>query len=395
MAGQGGVPANATAVTGNLTVTAQTSGGYLFIGPVRDEQPDQLHSQLPGRGRSGQRGHGGPGSGGTLSVTYVASAGAATAHVIFDVTGYFVPDASGSRYVALNPARLLDTRNGTGLAGPSSSHVARTFAVAGQGGVPANATAVTGNLTVTAQTSGGYLFVGPNATDNPTSSTLNFPVGDDRANGVTVALGWRHSQRHLRRLGRGRHGSRDLRRDRLLRARRGRLRLRPAEPDAHPRLPQRYGPVRSVRLARGAVVRCGEPRRGGRQRHCRDRQPDRDRPDQQRLPVHRPERDQRPDQLDPQLPGRRRPGQRGHGGPGWRHAQRHLRRPGAGPHRVRHLRRDRLLRPPEALRSSGRRPRWRHFARTRTAFHKQRPRATRHSPGAGSPGPRRARSAPP
>jgi hypothetical protein len=25
--------------------------------------------------------------------------------------------------------------------------------------------------------------------DNPTSSTLNFPVGDERANAVTVALG--------------------------------------------------------------------------------------------------------------------------------------------------------------------------------------------------------------
>jgi hypothetical protein len=41
---------------------------------------------------------------------------------------------------------------------------------------------------VTVQTSAGYLYLGPNATDNPTSSTLNFPLGDDRANGVTVAL---------------------------------------------------------------------------------------------------------------------------------------------------------------------------------------------------------------
>jgi hypothetical protein len=48
---------------------------------------------------------------------------------------------------------------------------------------------VTGNLTVTSQTSPGYLYLGPAATDNPTSSTLNFPLADDRANGVTVALG--------------------------------------------------------------------------------------------------------------------------------------------------------------------------------------------------------------
>jgi hypothetical protein len=57
------------------------------------------------------------------------------------------------------------------------------------GVVPTNASAVTGNLTVTGQTSPGFLYMGPNAVNNPTSSTLNFPLGDDRANAVTVALG--------------------------------------------------------------------------------------------------------------------------------------------------------------------------------------------------------------
>jgi hypothetical protein len=61
--------------------------------------------------------------------------------------------------------------------------------VTGHGGVPTGATAATGNLTVTGQTSLGYLYIGPVAMNNPTSSTLNFPLGDDRANGVTVALG--------------------------------------------------------------------------------------------------------------------------------------------------------------------------------------------------------------
>jgi hypothetical protein len=129
------------------------------------------------------------GGGGTLSVTYVGSAAGSSAQAIFDVTGYFTPDTSGATFVALTPARLLDTRNGTGLGGVFDSHAARTFQVTGRGGVPSNATGITGNLTVTGQTSGGYLYAGPTATDNPTSSTLNFPVGDDRANAVTVALG--------------------------------------------------------------------------------------------------------------------------------------------------------------------------------------------------------------
>ena len=77
---------------------------------------------------------------------------------------------------------------GTGISGAFSSHVARTFGVTGKGGVPAGAVAVTGNLTVTGQSAAGYLYLGPVAMNNPTSSTLNFPLGDNRANGVTVAL---------------------------------------------------------------------------------------------------------------------------------------------------------------------------------------------------------------
>jgi hypothetical protein len=129
------------------------------------------------------------GAGGTLSATYASPVGGATAQVLFDVTGYFVPDSSGATYVPLTPARLLDSRNGTGLSGAFASHVARTFAVTGHGGVPSNAIAVTGNLTVTSQTGLGFLYLGPVGMNNPTSSTLNFPLADDRANGVTVALG--------------------------------------------------------------------------------------------------------------------------------------------------------------------------------------------------------------
>ncbi len=98
-----------------------------------------------------------------------------TAQAIFDVTGYFTGDTSRRRLrPALARAAILDTRSGTGgLSGPFTNHAARTFTVAG---VPSGAVAVTGNLTVTGQTSSGYLFIGPTATNNPTSSTLNFPA---------------------------------------------------------------------------------------------------------------------------------------------------------------------------------------------------------------------------
>ena len=68
--------------------------------------------------------------------------------------------------------------------------------------IPTNAVAVTGNLTVTGQTKAGYIVLAPAA--GGATSTLNFPVGDTRANGVTVALGTggtleRHLQGHGRR----------------------------------------------------------------------------------------------------------------------------------------------------------------------------------------------------
>jgi hypothetical protein len=185
--GSSGVPSNATAVTGNLTVTGQTNSGYLFIGPTAMNNPGSSTLNFPVGDDRANAVTVALGAGGTLSITFVAPSNGPTAQAIFDVTGYFTPDASGATYHALSPTRVLDTRNGTGgLSGPFTNHGARTFTLAG---VPAGATAVTGNLTVTGQTSGGYLFIGPVATNDPGSSTLNFPVGDDRANAVTVALG--------------------------------------------------------------------------------------------------------------------------------------------------------------------------------------------------------------
>jgi hypothetical protein len=188
--GHGGVPSNATAVTGNLTVTGQTSLGFLSIGPIAMNNPTSSTLNFPlGDDRANAVTVALSGTG-TLSITYAAPTLGPTAHVIFDVTGYFTPDTTGATYHPLSPARILDTRDGTGgLSGKFSSHVARTFQVSGRGGVPSSATAVTGNLTVTGQTSLGYLYLGPVPKNNPTSSTLNFPLGDDRANAVTVALG--------------------------------------------------------------------------------------------------------------------------------------------------------------------------------------------------------------
>jgi hypothetical protein len=184
------VPGNATAVTGNLTVTGMTAAGFVFLGPYPMANPPSSTLNFPVGDNRANGVTVALGAGGTLSATFNGPAAGNSTHLIFDVTGYFVPDDSGATFFPLTPARLLDTRNGTGgLPGPFVMGVPQTFQVTGVGGVPAEATAVTGNLTATGMTAAGFVFLGPDPLANPPSSTLNFPVGDNRANGVTVALG--------------------------------------------------------------------------------------------------------------------------------------------------------------------------------------------------------------
>jgi spore germination protein YaaH len=103
------------------------------------------------------------------------------------IASTFAPPAT--TYHALPPTRILDTRAGLG-AGRLRMGLPASFAVAGRGGVPATgAVAVTGNLTVVGQTGAGYVSLGPTEVTSPTTSTINVPLGDIRANGVTVQLG--------------------------------------------------------------------------------------------------------------------------------------------------------------------------------------------------------------
>ena len=60
--------------------------------------------------------------------------------------------------------------------------------MAGSFGIPPNAKAITANLTVTQQNGAGYVAVTPTPTSSPPVSTINFPVGDNRANNLTTRL---------------------------------------------------------------------------------------------------------------------------------------------------------------------------------------------------------------
>jgi len=99
-----------------------------------------------------------------------------------------VPTVDPGGFVALTPARVLDTRT-TG--GKLASGETRPVPVTGVGGVPStNVSAVVLNVTVTETTNGGYLTVSPTGTTRPTASNLNWSGGGTTIpNAVTVKVG--------------------------------------------------------------------------------------------------------------------------------------------------------------------------------------------------------------
>ncbi len=79
-------------------------------------------------------------------------------------------------YYPVPPVRILDTRIGLGLSGAFSSGVSRAFGVGGTHGVPSNAIAVTGNLTVTLPTVQGWVRLGSTRRQVPARRSTSTPA---------------------------------------------------------------------------------------------------------------------------------------------------------------------------------------------------------------------------
>lgn len=95
------------------------------------------------------------------------------------------PSASAA-YVAVQPCRLTDTRNGTGFTRVDT----RTLLIATKGAcaIPAGATAVALTLTVVDPQASGFLAAWPADQTQPTASSLNFSAHQIRANGSIIKV---------------------------------------------------------------------------------------------------------------------------------------------------------------------------------------------------------------
>ena len=97
---------------------------------------------------------------------------------------------SGAGYYTVTPCRFLDTRQAAqGGPLPFAGGSATVIPVVGLCGVPATATAVALNVTVTAPTAQGHLRLYPDGTTLPQVSAINYVSGQTRANNAVAPLG--------------------------------------------------------------------------------------------------------------------------------------------------------------------------------------------------------------
>ncbi|HEV2854012.1 MAG TPA: hypothetical protein VHC97_14535 [Thermoanaerobaculia bacterium] len=95
------------------------------------------------------------------------------------------------RFYTLPPCRLADTRNPNGpLGGPAlQPGTVRPFTLTGVCGVPVTAKALSLNVTVTQPGAPGFLTLYPGGQLKPQTSSINFAMGQTRANNAVLPLG--------------------------------------------------------------------------------------------------------------------------------------------------------------------------------------------------------------
>ncbi|HVK22507.1 MAG TPA: hypothetical protein VM677_14205 [Actinokineospora sp.] len=179
------VPASATAVVLNVTGTAPTGPTFVTVYPHGVPRPTASNLNLT--------------TNDTRPNLVTVALGAArdvdlfnhngSVHLIADLAGYYAtsPADADSRFTALSPARVLDTRQ-TQSVGPGA-----TLNLVLGNRIPVSATAVVLNLTGTNASAGTFVTAWPTGQFRPVASNLNLTPGQTAPNLVTVAVGTNRS----------------------------------------------------------------------------------------------------------------------------------------------------------------------------------------------------------
>jgi len=188
IAGRGGLSVDATAAVVNITATGAQGRGFVTV--YSCDVPRPMTSNL--NVTAGQ----------SVANSAIVALSAADMICIFtSVTIHLVIDAAGTlphgtEFGAAAPARLMDTR-GTGdtidgrferIGRRTAGSVTELFLV-GRGGLPADATAVTLNITATGALGRGFVTIWSCDLPRPTASTLNVVSGTTTANSAIAEVG--------------------------------------------------------------------------------------------------------------------------------------------------------------------------------------------------------------
>ena len=191
LAGRGDVPVGAKAVVLNITAVSEQGDGYLKAYPCDVAAPNasvaNYQSLVP-----------------KASETIVSlSAGgdvcifsSRATYLLADAVGYF---PSASTYLALTPARLLETRPGGGAnvtvdhqfegGGPRAAGSTLAVTVSARGGVPAGPHTVVLDVAAVGSPGPGFIAVYPCGQVRPSVSSVNMLPGNTVNNHVVVATG--------------------------------------------------------------------------------------------------------------------------------------------------------------------------------------------------------------
>ncbi|TAL19770.1 MAG: hypothetical protein EPN99_09995, partial [Frankiales bacterium] len=189
---RGAVPADATAVVLNVTVTGGTSSTDVRAYPAGAPVPVVSNLNAAANVTVPNLVTVPLGTGGAITLRNNAG----SVHLIADLAGWYAPQ-SGDGFAPIGPGRLLDTREGSGPVGPGG---VLDLQVTGElqqtdGGtvsVPADATAVVLNVTGTGGTAPSTdvrAYPRPATAAVPDSSNLNLSRGQTAASLVVVAVG--------------------------------------------------------------------------------------------------------------------------------------------------------------------------------------------------------------
>ncbi|MCU1360417.1 MAG: hypothetical protein JWN99_1706, partial [Ilumatobacteraceae bacterium] len=185
LAGRFGIPADAVAVALNLTSVDASAATFVTVYPNGEARPFSSNlNPVPGAAIPNlvlaRVGLGG-------SVNIFNNTG--SVHLVADVVGYFVP-SSDVGLLPLAPARVLDTRDGTGgFTGSIGPGQSIDLQVTGVGGVTDGCQAVALNVTATQPTDGSFLTVWPTGQQRPLASSVNMKPGQTVPNMVLSQLG--------------------------------------------------------------------------------------------------------------------------------------------------------------------------------------------------------------